>query len=104
MPWVYCVLLTLCLPGGWVREVGVLVLLGLEMCLQVLGVLMHRTLGMEYPPPRAPRCSLLSNSLSHLQDQQKANQISSLRNLGPMPQCPELSPGFRLQELCDFSL
>lgn len=29
MPGVYCVLLTLCLPRSWVREVGVLVLLGL---------------------------------------------------------------------------
>lgn len=54
MPGVYCVLLTLCLPRSWVREVGVLVLLGWEMCLQDLGVLMPRTLGTVHSPTPGP--------------------------------------------------
>lgn len=29
MPWVHCVVFTLCLPRGWAREVGDLVLLEL---------------------------------------------------------------------------
>lgn len=102
---VYCGLLTLCLPRGWVREGGVLALLGLEDVPARPGCADAQATGHGASPTPGPQCSLLSNRLSHLQDQQKSNQIfSSLRNLGPMPQCPELSPGFRLQELCDFSL
>lgn len=105
MPGVYCVLLTLCLPRGWLREVGVLVLLGLGDVPASPGGADAQDSGHGASPTRAPRCSLLSKRLCHLQDQQKANQIfSSLRNLGPMPQCPERSPGCRLEELCDFSL
>lgn len=93
IPWVYCVCLTSCLPlpacpgvgpGRWVHRSC----WGWEMCLQDLGLLLHRCWAGSIPHPR-PHSALFSpKSCATFGINRKQTRSSSA--LGVWGQCPSV--------------